>query len=291
MALARAALSLPSIEAVRGVLDGIGRRDPSQVMSLVADVSEGGADLRLFVDELVIHLRALLLVRTGADARLTDELPAAEVEWLRERAPAWTVGTLIQLVQTLSEALARTRDAQQFQVQTEVALLTACDVASVTSSLDTVPTPKPEVSASAKVEEPATVSAPAKVEGAVPAPDAAALRAKWPDVVEHVKAKNGILGSLLTSARPQHLENGDALVVEFVTDFNRKRAESSPNLKLIEDALEHALGRRFRLRGTVGSGTDRGQSLLDDPVINYAARTFGGQPRRIAPDVDEDSGQ
>ena len=75
-----------------------------------------------------MHLRALLLLRTGADARLTDELPADEVAWLRERAPAWSVGALMQLVQTLSDALARTRDAQQFQVQTEVALLTACDV-------------------------------------------------------------------------------------------------------------------------------------------------------------------
>ena len=97
-------------------------------MALLSDAAEGGADLRLFVEELVLHLRALLLLRTGADARLTDELPADEVAWLRERAPAWSVGALMRLVQTLSEALARTRDAQQFQVQTEVALLTACDV-------------------------------------------------------------------------------------------------------------------------------------------------------------------
>src|SRR5262249_60035351 len=94
-------------------------------------ISEGGADLRLFVDELVVHLRALLLLRTGADARLSDELPADEVEWLRERAPEWSVGALIRLVQELSNALARTRDAAQFQVQAEVALLTACDVESL----------------------------------------------------------------------------------------------------------------------------------------------------------------
>jgi DNA polymerase-3 subunit gamma/tau len=338
MTLARAALSLPSIEAVRGVLDAIGRRDPGGVMSLVADVSEGGADLRLFVDELVIHLRALLLVRTGADARLTDELPAAEVEWLRERAPSWTVGTLIQLVQTLSEALARTRDAQQFQVQTEVALLTACDVASMVAlapvpAAVSAPTPKPvaqepvttpkplaqetvpkpDVSAPAMEQSQESAPAPEQEQVSAPAPeqeqvsasateqeqvsasateqgnvsvvvDANVLVAKWPDVVDHVKARNGILGSLLTSARPKQLENGDALVVEFVTDFNRKRAESSSNRKLIEDALEHALGHRYRLRGTVGSAAKSGQSLLDDPVINYAARTFGGQPRRVASD-------
>src|SRR3982074_3582711 len=128
MTVARAALSLPSIEAVRGVIDGMTRRDPSTVMTVLSDATEGGADLRLFAEELVVHLRALLLLRSGADARLTDELPEDEVAWLRERAPAWSVGALMRLVQTLSESLARTRDAAQFQVQLEVALLTACDV-------------------------------------------------------------------------------------------------------------------------------------------------------------------
>src|SRR5437870_5960947 len=128
MSVARAALSLPSIEAVRNAIDGMTRRDPSTVMAVLSDAAEGGADLRLFADELIVHLRALLLLRSGADARLTDELPEDEVAWLRERAAAWSVGALMRLLQTLSEALARTRDAQQFQVQTEVALLEACDV-------------------------------------------------------------------------------------------------------------------------------------------------------------------
>ncbi len=230
--------------------------------------------------------RALLLVRTGADARLTDELPADEVDWLKARAPAWTVGTLMQLVQTLSEALARTRDAQQFQIQTEVALLSA------SLSPEGIPTepqqPREPRSVAAEPEAPPQPApppppAPERAVATVPA-DAASLRAKWPDVVDHVKARNGILGSLLTSANPIQVEDGDALVIEYVTDFNRKRAESSSNRKLIEEAIQHAFGRRYRIRSTTAAATAGAPSLLDDPVINYAARTFGGQPRRIAPE-------
>src|SRR5207302_2664517 len=47
MAVARAALSLPSIEGVRGVIDGLTRRDPATVMAVMSDTAEGGADLRL----------------------------------------------------------------------------------------------------------------------------------------------------------------------------------------------------------------------------------------------------
>ncbi len=77
---------------------------------------------------------------------------------------------------------------------------------------------------------------------------------------------------------------GQVLVVDFGTPFNQRRAESTANRLAIEEASKHARGREYRLRCTVGTDVSTGPSLFDDPVINYAARTFGGEPRRI---VDE----
>ena len=329
MQVARAALSLPSIEAVRGVLEGMTRRDPARVMVLMSDVSEGGADLRLFVEELVVHLRALLLLRTGADARLTDELPSDEVAWLRERAPAWSITTLMHLVQELSNALARTRDAQQFQVQAEVALLEACDLESLAgpsplplatpepveppppaparepappeperSTTPSTPPPPapgqptpagPATTTTAQVAGPAQQpeappAVPAATPPAVAEPgqprDTAALAARWPDVIDHVRSRNPLLASLLGRAVPISLDD-NVLLVGFATDFNRKRAEASSNRQIIEDALQRVFGHALRLRCSLHSSADGQPSLLDDPVINFAARTFGGEPRRL----------
>ena len=69
-------------------------------------------------------------------------------------------------------------------------------------------------------------------------------------------------------------------MVAFSTDFNRKTAEKATNRQLIETAFERVYGSAYRLRATVPAGSD-GPGLLEDPVINYAARTFGGQPRRV----------
>jgi len=293
MSVARAALSLPSIEAVRGVLDGMTRRDPSAVMAFVSDAADGGADLRIFAEELVISLRALLLLRTRADVRLTDELPEDEVAWLRERAPAWSVGTLMRLLQTLSEALARTRDAQQFQVQTEVALLTACDVESlapaamavalpapperVPSPAEPAPPPPADLARSAEPQPPPAAGAPQ-------APGAGGgLKLRWPDVVDQVKSRNGLLASALGSAQPLAIEE-NVLVVAFATEFNRNSAEKTANRQLIERAFERVFGTAYRLRCTVAAAAEGGTNLLDDPVINYATRTFGGQPKRVATD-------
>jgi DNA polymerase-3 subunit gamma/tau len=309
MAVARAALSLPSIEAVQGVIDGMSNRDPSAVMALLSDAAEGGTDLRLFAEELVVHLRALLLLRSGADARLTNELPEGEVAWLRERAPAWSAGTLMRLVQTLSEALARTRDAAQFQVQTEVALLTACDVeATAAAQIRRAPptqvapplpaiaatppradTPATEVAAVAPIASPPTLAAVTEIPAVAGQPEAttpaaSALQLRWPDVVEHVKNRNSLFGATLGSAHPVGLTE-NVVTVSFATEFNRKSAEKSTNRQLIETAFERVFGTAYRLRCTVSSGTEAGVGgLLDDPVINYATRTFGGQPKRVSTD-------
>jgi DNA polymerase-3 subunit gamma/tau len=292
MAVARAALSLPSIEAVRGAIDGMTRHDPGTVMAVVSDAAEGGADLRLLAEELVVHLRALMLLRSGADARLTDELPADEVAWLRERASAWSIGALMQLIQTLSDALARTRDAAQFQVQTEVALLTACDVESLAPPQPVAATVAP-VSAVADRDVDAGAEPPPKMEEQEISPlslgqaeggggdEGRSLRDRWPDVIEHIQRRNGLLASLVRSAQPLGVEES-ILTVAFSTELNRKSAERATSRQLIETAFERVYGTAYRLRAIV---VTEGGNLLDDPVINFAQRTFGGQPKRVSTDV------
>jgi hypothetical protein len=110
--------------------------------------------------------------------------------------------------------------------------------------------------------------------------DAEMLTTRWPDVVDIVKSRNPILASLLGSASPSHLED-NLLVVIFGTEFNRKSAEKATHRQIIETAFQRVYGTAYRLRCTVRT-EDGGASLLEDPVINYATRTFGGQPRRVA---------
>src|SRR5262249_39573107 len=113
-----------------------------------------------------------------------------------------------------------------------------------------------------------------------PSPDAdvSALRARWPDVVDYVTSRRRMLGVMMSSAQPLRLDN-ETLVVGFGTDFNLKRAELAANRQAIEEGVRHVFGQPYRLRCTLAAAGSPG--LLDDPVINYAVRTFGGQPRRV----------
>ncbi|HYY88317.1 MAG TPA: hypothetical protein VFA49_05950, partial [Chloroflexota bacterium] len=244
------------------------------------------------------------------DARLADEMPAEEADWLRQRAPGWTVGGLIGLITELSNALARTKDAQQFQIQTELALLAACETAAERheDALEQegpggakAPREAPRTDAAAErsseaglrearpsapsIEAPpeqapvpstlAVASAPAET------PDLGTIQARWPDVVDYVTQRKRMLGVMMSSTQPLGLEEGgQRLVVGFGTDFNLKRAEQFGNRQAIEEGVRHVYGRSYRLRCTLGASGE-GTALLDDPVISYAVRTFGGEPRRV----------
>jgi DNA polymerase-3 subunit gamma/tau len=212
----------------------------------------------------------------------------------------------MQLVQTLSDALARTKDAQQFQIQTEVALLTACDldtsavlsppaavpartIAAPTSLAFAAPrtltdgeTTAPKDAEAVAAEHAPAVAPPVEPEAVAPSPPAApanngALAAKWADVVDAVKERNPLLASNLSSAQPIAIEDS-VITVAFSTEFNRKGAEKSTNRMVIETALKRVYGTELRLKA-VANGESA--SLLDDPVINFAQRTFGGQPKRL----------
>jgi hypothetical protein len=198
----------------------------------------------------------------------------------------------MRLLQTLSESLARTRDAQQFQVQCEVALLEACQIDTALPAAVAPPPPplappaptRVEVAAAPAPIEPVAVSqqpSAATTPPAAPAAKASAelVRSRWPDIVDHVRTRKPILGALLSSAHPIALEQS-TLTVAFGTDFNRKRAELTANRQAIEAALQHALGTQLKLVCTTASSNGE-QGLLEDPVINFAQRTFGGQPRRV----------
>jgi hypothetical protein len=119
------------------------------------------------------------------------------------------------------------------------------------------------------------------VEDTADNPPGRSLGERWPDVVEQIQRRNGLLASIVRSAHPLTIDD-TLMTVAFSTEYNRKAADKSTNRQVIETALERVYGAAYRLRAIVAA--DSGPSLLDDPVINFAQRTFGGQPKRVPTD-------
>jgi DNA polymerase-3 subunit gamma/tau len=96
---------------------------------------------------------------------------------------------------------------------------------------------------------------------AAPALDLERVETLWPAVAEAVREQNGMVGALLSDARPTALE-GDRLVVAFPEEavFKKKKAEG--NRELVQGALRGLTGRTLSIAYELS-----GPSPAAEPVV------------------------
>jgi DNA polymerase III subunit gamma/tau len=96
---------------------------------------------------------------------------------------------------------------------------------------------------------------------AAPELDLERVETLWPAVAEAVREQNGMVGALLTDARPSALE-GDRLTVAFPEEavFKKKKAEG--NLELVQGALRGLTGRTLSIAYELS-----GPSPASEPVV------------------------
>ena len=75
-----------------------------------------------------------------------------------------------------------------------------------------------------------------------------AALARLPEVVEAVGRESLPVAALLRGGTPVGVEPGNALVLEFPSDFHRTRLQEAPNRVAVEKALRRVLGTAVRLR-------------------------------------------
>ena len=122
----REVLGLTDLRTVQRLIEAVARRDAREALELLAQLSESGADLRLFADELAAQLRGLLFAAAGASRALVGELSSDELSWLETQAALRDPAALEWLLRGIMDGLTRIRDSGQFQLHLELAVLQAC---------------------------------------------------------------------------------------------------------------------------------------------------------------------
>ena len=84
---------------------------------------ERGTDLRVYLGDTLTYLRALMLLRYGANVPCRAELPDEELGWLEEQVTAWEAGQVRRLVGGFGDALASLRDPAQLLIQVELVVV------------------------------------------------------------------------------------------------------------------------------------------------------------------------
>lgn len=297
-------------------VEGVVRRDSRQALDAVRRVDDLGHSYRQFCQELVEVFRALvlclvleepgdqldvtadeladlqalatsggvedhqraltLLVRTEAELagsslpRLTLEMALVR---LAQLPPARDVATLVRKIEDLERRLAGNRER----------------VAS-TAPAPRVPSPAPEQEAGPP---------PKKAEA--PAPPAAGGRG-WQGLVEHVKGRRPMVGSLLEHGRLLSLELPLLEVGFSAGSFHLEQVKDAETLAALQELAEAYFGEAVTLKISVVNGekgqappslieerrvqeSDRKKRLREDalshPMVKAALDVFGGEVKEV----------
>ena len=287
-------------EALFRIGDLIVDGDTAGLLLFVEELADQGQDLNRLVQDLLEHLRHLLLVQHMGE--VPDSLPVTEETRERIRSQANQLGepVVLRLIDLLAVAVDDARQGGDPRLPLELALvkvtrpgaeLTRESLAYRLEQLEarardggahTAPAQAPVAAPSPRAAEPAAEDA----EPAVPHADPDAelgleqVRQLWQQVVLPQVGERSIpLGSILNDAKPVALDD-DRLTVEFPASgsFNRQVAEEAKNAAIVHEVVAEVTGRRLAVEFTVGTAgvheAGEDEPASEDEFVSLFKSTF-----------------
>jgi len=293
-------------ETLRAFADGILARDAGRLLKHIDALLEQGQDMRQLLAGLVEHIRNLLIVSIAKDPDRAIELPATDVELIRQQAASTNPERLVLLFDSLSKTLDEMRWSPHQRFTLEVGLVKACSMAPLRPLAEVLERMKiletqlgaggnPAAARPVGVHErPAGYAAVRKAEPAAPTASKAATTGipaspsdPWKRIMAVLKQKKPNLSSALGTSSLLELTD-DALVVGIQgSAFQLELAEKKESRELIEQLAAETLGKHFQVRfrllaaaaGTAPPAAAAGTSGSEppDPFVQDTLNIFNGR--------------
>jgi DNA polymerase III subunit gamma/tau len=118
-----AALGLVDLETLNNTVRAIGEQEPATILRIVDEVVARGYDLRNFCREMIVQLRALLVIKVaGFDAELV-QLPASEGEQMVRLAEMFSEQDIVRFFSILTKTEQDIRTSTQPRFHLEIGLM------------------------------------------------------------------------------------------------------------------------------------------------------------------------
>ncbi len=285
-------------ESLLRICDMIVDRDTAGALVFIEELAEQGQDLGRLVNDLLEHLRHLLLVQHMG--HVPDSLPVTEEtkELLRQQANQLPEPTVLRLIDLLAVAVEDMRQGGDPRLPLELALVKVTRPQADLSRESLAHRVELLETRAVAAGTPASASAPAPAAAAVPEPSVPKAPALAPpidttdgpqveleqvvdawdrSIVEAVRERSIPVASLLAEAKPTVLAD-DTLTLEFPAsaDFHRKRL--GENIAVLSDALYEVTGRKLAVvleTGEAAPGDESDEEPQDeDQWISTLKETF-----------------
>lgn len=287
-------LGLVEGELLAQTAQAIIERDSSLALAVVESLSARGDDLQRFCQELLGHLRDLMVSKASKDPAPLLQLSRVPPETVRLQAKAMTLADLETIFQVLSRAEFEMRRAPHPRFVLEMALVEAAEARSL-QSLETLLTrlsALEEKLLAGRATDPGPAALPLftpaprpPVEASPPPPADSAQGSQegWVRITRLLERKKRSLAALLAEAKGVTLE-GDRLIVmlENGTTFARSTLDDLENRRLVAAAAAEAFGRPLTVEVRFGGpGNPPAASGSTGPTTSDSTQLATGQSERL----------
>jgi DNA polymerase III gamma/tau subunit len=288
---------------------GLLSRDAAELLTQVDALLEQGQDMRQFLAGVVEHLRNLLVVKIASAPAQIIELPASDIEVIKQQAASTEAERLLMLFDSLSKTLDDLRWSPHQRFTLEVGLIKACNLSPLKPLADVLAHVK-ELEARLATGHLSTIAPPTgiseprasyttapKTTAPSSQPVAAARGGEhgdlWGKVMSALKMKKPGLASFLAHSRLMELSDMN-LVIGVQGGFRIEQVEKPENRGIIE-RCRRDLGRnvQVRVRPLADSNahtTSRcgKKNRRSDPMVGplgYSARLLNRTTRTVTEQV------
>jgi len=289
-------------EALLRFTAGLLSRDAEGLLKLVDTLLEQGQDMRQFLSGVVEHLRNLLVIKISPDPGKIVELPATDIEAIKQQAAAAEAEHLLLLFDSLSKTLDDMRWSPHQRFTFEVGLIKASNLAplkplaEVLARLTTLETRlasshgtnAPRVNGvherSAEYPTKAPISSSPLMPAAAPSgghDDA------WNRIMNALKSKKPGLASALAHSKLVEMTGTELVISIKGSSFQKDLVEKRENRSIIEDLAAEILSKKLKIKFQLlaeAAKHDTKQKMLKkqkleerDPIVQDALRIFGGE--------------
>ncbi len=292
--LAQAILGTASSQTVRDLGAALIAGDTASGIALINQAIEQGIDARQLANQMVDHLRRLMLVQMGGHDLVALELMPDELAAVAEQAGQIPKRALLDALDAFTKAASDQHSGWQPQLPLEMAFVQSIESLyapdhEVRSDAAPAAAPARPPALSVPSSQPEPVQQPGPTPSTAPAKDLvvpAEVHKRWPEVLRLARQSDLAVEALLKSGKLVSVE-GDTVLYQMPSDLLLRKIGDPQNLELIERILQQVFDQplRFRCKIQTAPGSSPSRDVEDllasDSLISFAVNELGGSVKSV----------
>ena len=296
-------LGAVTVQAVGDLVDALASKDLPAGLALIHRLVTDGASLNEFCQQVIEHLRGVMVVQMTGDAALLDDLTSETIQRLQRHAQQMQLPATLYAIKRFSEAVPELKGGYQPQLPLELALIEAAQggpaapvivqqvVQQVVQAPAGVPAALPPGAQAGKAPADTTSKADPAADKAAPAVlDAAAARrlhSRWKEVLAAARTQCGYqVQAALNSVRDMAVSEQAVALAFGSNEFAYNMVAKPEVLPAVSAIIAKILGREVTVDCQKGDRASIAGRIVavgneqaggPDPLVDFAVSDLGAQ--------------